>query len=767
MGATVDQGEVNRAFSTAEKRAQKAHQTMQREQRKAAAAAEKDAQRKVRAEEKAARQIQAAAARVARAQLREQQKLVAASEALQRQRSAGLMAMYRAEERAAARKEAAIRRELEKTARAAKRAEERERKRQEGIQTKRGESFARRTSHRATRFLMPDAPIGSMAMRGLGEAVRGAGVDLSIGGGVQRSVELQSAATQLANQERIATGKTRGAGHYAQLGRRVGDQTFSDPGGAVELAARFAATTGTYDNLEEITPQLASLARASGAKFDEVGRAAGMVFQQMRDQPDAIQKTIDVMRTIIGQSAEGAVDMPDYASQLGRVAAGAFKFDGDRSRNVAALSALTQIAMERGATSAADAARSTSSFVSTLGKRARLDQFEAAGVRVYTSDTISDGTAVGADGKRIAKGQVAPGKLRTQLRPLEDIIKDSFRATNGDIPMLGRMYMDVLGRKGVESLGSAYQAAGGGEAGIDAIQAIFDRYMRATISKDVEKQNLKDVSDTVEARAQKFQNELDKVTDNIMSRFLPAIEKAGPAMLRFAEVIGRIATWAVENPKSAIAGAISLSIARAGLESTLRAGIERLLLGANNEQAGKLGKTVGAIGAVGTVAALGITTLQVMSIYADALYTQREEEFNKSLDASAAAEKAAKAAAKAGGEGDLEAERRALQLEIQQRGKAITARANQISPMLDPNAGLLEKLADLVGTGGAVMMGGWDDMDAANRGDAMAIAEERKALAAAVVRMAEVQAELASAMTDGITVKNMPGGNLPGRDSQQ
>jgi hypothetical protein len=745
VGATVDQGEINRAFSTAEKRAQRAHQTMLREQRKAATAAERETQKKVRAEERAARQLEAAAAKVAKAQLREQQKLASAAEALQRQRSAALWRMHQQEVRSEAQTQAKIRRELEKTANTARREADRRAKAERRVQVRRGESFARRTSHRATRFLLPEAPIGSMAMRGLGDVASGAGVDMSIQGGVRRSAELQASAIQLANQERIATGKTRGAGAFAALGRRVGDATSSDPGGALDLAARFAAMTGTYDNLEEITPQLASLARASGAKFDEVGRAAGMVFQQLRSQPDAINKTIDVMRTIIGQSAEGAVDMPDYASQLGRVAAGAFKFQGDRGRNIAALSALTQISMERGATSAADAARSTSSFVSTLGKGARLEQFEAAGVPIYTTDTI------GKDGK------VQPGELRTQLRPLEDIIKDSFRATGGDIPTLGRMFMDVLGRKGVESLGAEFQAAGGGEAGIQRIQAVFDRYMRATISKDVEQKNLADIENSTQARAQRFQNELDKVTDNVMSQLLPALEQASPAILKFAEVLGRVGTWAVENPKMAIAGAISLSIARAGLESTLRAGIERLLLGAHNEKAGKLGKIAGTVGAVGTVAALGVSILQVAAIYADAIYDEQREQAEKELASGIAADDLQLAVQKALAAGDLNKAKELQEKAIEKRKEELQFHENQKLEGFD-------KWLDTVAAGAIRVAGFGDELDAAEAVDRAQAEKSQRALVDAVAQLAEIKATLAGGIQ--VEVTNQPGGEIPGRGSQ-
>lgn len=490
------------------------------------------ARQRVKIEEKAARDIEKATREAQRRAERSERERASASAALDRQRSRAMYQQHR---------------EAEDTRR----------------------RFAERTSWRATKFLVPP-PVGALGhgQRLVGGLLRGAGVDFSLQSSVQRGVSLSSQAIQLANQERIANnGQTRGAAYYENLARTTAGSTASDSASVMSMASKFAARTGTYGNLDQITPQLASLARASGANFEDVGSAAGMVFQQLRSEPDAIKKTIEVMRSVIGQSAEGAVDMPDYASQLGRVAAGAFKFEGDRGRNISALSALTQIAMERGATSAADAARSTGSFVSTLGKGARLAEFEKAGVRIYNDDTLDK------------SGKVVAGEKRTTLRPLEEIIKDSFRATGGNIPQLGRMYMDVLGRKGIESLGSEYQAAGGGEAGIKAIEAVFDRYMKATLTTQTEQQNLGDVRGSTEGRAKAFQERYDAVIAKMTVEVLPALEQLADPTIKLANTFASVAKFAADMPVTFGGLVVAAAVLRAGLESWARAALERRIMG--------------------------------------------------------------------------------------------------------------------------------------------------------------------------------------------
>jgi len=766
IGASVD-GSVSTAFKSVEQRATQA-------------------QTKVRAE---AKKTTTAIDQETRKQLQAQQRLTRAAEALDRQRHQGLYRQFRQQEAAANRAAAAqeraqtraaqaaeraqtraqekIRRELEKTVRAAERAAERERRATHGRNVRAGESFARRTSHRATRFLAPEMPLTSLAA-GAGRSVaNGLGIDTTFSGSLARTVSLEQEAAQLANQERIATGSTRGGKHFERLARSTADATSGDPASSLRLASRFAAKTGTYGNLDSIVPQLASLAKASGADYEQVGEAAGMVFQQMRNEADPIQATLDTLRAIIGQSAEGAVDMPDYAKQLGRVAAGAFKFDGDRSKNVAALSALTQIAMERGATSPADAARSTSSFVSTLGKGARLAQFEAAGVPIYKDDVISDGKAI-RDGRVIPKGEVAAGEKRNTLRPLDEIIKDSFRATEGNIPMLGKMYMDVLGRKGVESLGSEYQAAGGGEAGIKAIEKVFDRYMNATLTKETEQQNLKDVEGTAAAKAQKFQNNLDKIVNVTAEKLLPAMEKLAPGFLKIAEVLGSTATWIAENPKSAVAIGIGGTIARAGLESYFRGQIEAMILGKGGANAATVGTAVSRLGGsigraslvIGAALAGFEATKAIIGEVGDASDEKDRKNFKVEADASNAGNSAraslerAKALADAGHTEEAQAE---LDKARANAGKAITGTKTGISEMED-RGGILRFLGDNLLVPLNEREGVIGDRD---KREANELALRKKDLAELERLMDNINGTLAG----GINVNNMPDAPPPGRAS--
>lgn len=568
VGASLD-ASVERVFQSVEKRAQKAQQKLARDtqssSREAARAAEQGARAQESAQQRVARTGKKAADDWARS----------------------LIQIGKIAER-----------EINRQARSIDRANRRA-----------GLAFAERTSHRATRFLTPNAPLGSMAGRAAREIARGVGVDFSVSGTVERTKNLQAAAIGLAQQERIATGgRTQGPAAYEKMAREQATKLGQDPEQVIALMRAFSGKTGEFGKLNELVAKFGPLAVASGTGFEDMGDAAGFFYNQVKDMPDAMKLTEEGMRAIIGQTAIGSVEMPDFASQMGRIAANANKFGGSKAKNIQSMSALAQLALESGgASSAADAARSVAGFAQTFSKPARLAEFKKQGIDVFTD------------------------KSHTKLRDPIELIKDAFRKTKGDIPKLASLFKDVIGQKPVTALGQAYTGAGGGEKGITAIDAAFDRYRKAMITGEAEQQNMNDWLESTGGKAQRFQNQLDEIAEKATSKLIPALEDAGPGLLKFAELVGKLSTWVVENPKMAIAGAISASIMRAGLESTLRSGIERLILGAGGERAAGTGKLASTLGAAGTIGAIAATTLTVGMMTVDYLFNKSQEEQRKSV----------------------------------------------------------------------------------------------------------------------------------------
>jgi hypothetical protein len=467
--------------------------------------------------------------------------------------------------------------------------------------------LATRTSHRATRFMFP-RPEGAIgyASRTANELLRGLGIDMSFSGGVSRANERESAGMGLAQQERIATGKTKGGAYWSGVSQKVGEELSISPERVTELMRSFTGKTGDFEAAPGMGKNLGGMATAAGADLGEMGSAAGYIYNQLKGMPDAAERTLDVMRGIVGQTAVGAVEMKDYAAQMGRVAANAKAFQGDVSQNILTLSALTQLSIaEGGATSGADAARSIGAFANTTSKGQRIRAFQKHGVKLFNAEG-------------------------TQKRPILDIIKDSLVASKGNIPAMTEMWADTLGQKPIKGMINAYNKAGGGGKdgpGVKAAMALLEPYKNAQLDKETERKNLEDYQATRAAKAQRFQNQLDIITDSLASRIIPAFEQLAPLALQIAKAFGNFVAWATENPGKVIAMAISYAIGRALtesffrtlLEGTIKSGIGRRIAGDiegggsvgggffRNSKGSILGNTSwgGAAAAAGTGLALG------------------------------------------------------------------------------------------------------------------------------------------------------------------
>lgn len=689
----------------------------------------------------------------ARNQLKAQEAMTRAVEALDRQRSRALYQQHnvqvaaaeraaKAQERSAARAHAAERREIEKTVQAAQRAFEREareaarRDRRLSRRSEReGESFARRTSHRASRFLMPEAPIGPMVMRGLGDVARGAGVDFSIQGMVGRNVSLQQQATDLSNSGYQAgaagpNGQRVDPAALTAQARAVGGQFGIDASEVLGGLVQYQKIAGDLDTGRQNLFAMAALSKATGTNLADMAAATANVSNGLGDVPNKARIIDEVMRTIAGQGKLGAVEISDMATQMARIAAAAGNFGGDRAKNIQQFGALAQIARAQGgAPSAAEAARSMGGFANTFKKSARNKEFTA-----------------------LTKESAFTDETNTKLRDPIDLIKTALKATGGDQLKMNKIFMDVVGGRTVTGLANAYTGAGGGDAGLKAVDELIGKMMKAQISQDEVNESAKRASETTAAKAARFQNSLDAITESTMKNLVPAMEKAGPAILKFAEVIGSVTTWAVENPKLAIAGAISTAIARAGIESAFRTGIERLILGPTNAEgvgarAGGVGALAGKVGGALTLVSLAVTTLTVGKALIDSWFVDAQKEQS---DAVAKGMEATNL----GGEARVLAEKGDVTGAIAKQKESIVAKEQELAQTQGQKPGFWMKLIDATMTNA-------DQQEALKSRDA---AIERAAQQQ-IRELAEARSHLARLVELG-EQNAASGGAPPARDSQ-
>lgn len=422
--------------------------------------------------------------------------------------------------------------------------------------------FAARTSHRATRFFWPNAPLASMARRAGHDIMRGIGVDTTLAGAIGRGTSLQTSATALSTAGYLpgTTGpnaKRVSATTLTGEARAVGDKFAMDPSAIIEAQDQFTKLTGDLDMARRMMGSLAGLSIASGASLQDMATAAGEVsnaFGDMGSQEEKMAAIDQAMRSLAAQGKIGAVEMRDYARYMAHLGGTVGGFGGDRATRLAQFGAMTQLAKAYGGgTSAAVATRAISGFRNILETPARRAKFREYGVAIEDEKGL--------------------------LRDPFQIIKDALRKTGGKTEPLKEMFANVIGARAVSGLANIYKQAGGGDAGMAAVNKEFERMMKAdSMSKEAVAEAVKQYEETTAAKAQRFQNNLDQIAEAAASKLIPALEKLAPRALQLADGFGRLVQWAAENPGKAIVGAIVASVARAGLESAFRGAVEAVIL---------------------------------------------------------------------------------------------------------------------------------------------------------------------------------------------
>lgn len=494
--------------------------------------------------------------------------------------------------------------------------------------------FATRTSHRATRFFFPppEGALGYMKRTAL-DVARGAGVDFSLAGGVSRASEREKMAIALSNQgwnpDKGSFSSRISAAELSSVANEQADRLGLSATDVLEGLTKFTDVTGDLETAKNVIGDIGLLARATGTNLTDAASAAADMAAQLPDsmaQGDKQKAMQMLLATAAMQGKRGAVEVKDLARYVPKIAAQASSFSGDEVTNMVKLLAIAQTARRYGgAPNAAVASTSVAAMVNTLKTPARVAQFKEHGVEVY-----------GADGR---------------MRDIQSIIKESIVGAKNTVEFK-KMWANVQGARAVEGYRSIYNKAGGGKAGLDAVDAEFAKYT-AALDPAAQQQMLGEALKGTASKAQLFQNALDRVTERMSGRLLTTLERAEPSLLKFVEVMGTVVTWAAENPGKAILAAMTASIARAGLESVGRLIIDRVMAsfagqalgGATGSAIGGIGGGAGAvtsgggvIGALGTVAALAAVGAAAFSVttalleLADASSQKTQQERSKSLN---------------------------------------------------------------------------------------------------------------------------------------
>ena len=351
-----------------------------------------------------------------------------------------------------------------------------------------------------------------------GDLLAGSGVNTDLGSMFKQGVDLEKQATDLSNSGYMpgaagANGQRQNAGALVEQARSVATGAGQDPTKVLEGLQGFVSKTGDLETGRGLMADMAKLSRATGASMEDMASAAGDVSNGLGDVPNKSAKVAEVMRAAAAMGKEGAVEIKDLSSQMAKLQAAASQFGGSGEKNMGDMVALAQVTRAKGgASSATQAATSVGSFLNTFSKGARLDAFEAKGIKVRDEGT---------------------GKLRSA----RDIITDSLEATGGDSRQMGKLFADSGARRVTRGFETIYADAGGGKEGVEAVRKAFDDLAQSTMSQKEVNDSFAASMNTTEAKVQVFNNQMSATADEVRANLMPALVSLAPLIVSTASTL--------------------------------------------------------------------------------------------------------------------------------------------------------------------------------------------------------------------------------------
>lgn len=535
QAARASSAATKKGISEEEREYQKLVKQTEKWRRDEVRAAEKAARDQVKSAEKAARDRANATSKATKQEAAEADKIAAYWQKVRDKSAAYAIkvaektasATARAEERAAREKARAAERAMANHARS-NRESERDKADQNAAMMVGGKSFLMGGARAGARVI---GAAGRFAAGVAGGLARGAGVNTDIGSIVAKNFELEAQATDLSNAGYMAGDPRNGmrVDPNALMAQTlsVGKATGTDANDVMEGLQKFVAKTGDLRTARDVIGDMAVLARTTGANMEDVADAAGDVASALPDTADKGARVKDVMSVIAAQGKVGAVEIKQLATQMTKIAAASGQFEGDAGQNMIAFGAMAQMARsgKGGAASASQAANTVGAFTSTFAKGARVDAFNKFGVNIAgEGGKIRDPKAIILDALAAANSSKfgGPGKANVNM---------------------GEMFKDANARKAVMGFENIYKEAGGGDAGLAAVSAEFDRLVQSTIAEREARDSFAAAMNTSKAKAESFNQSMREVVLNVQQELTPALIALTPYIIAAAQALADAVSW--------------------------------------------------------------------------------------------------------------------------------------------------------------------------------------------------------------------------------
>ncbi len=378
-------------------------------------------------------------------------------------------------------------------------------------------------------------------------------------------------------------------GQAKDITDRLANTTGASPEALTGAIGTIMAKTGNFDTAIGSLEELNNLALATGSSIEDLGATYGGAVSSLKrggaTTEEAIKQALELSRVFAGQAKFGEIETSDLATQGGKLIGSAAMFAGDRTKNLADMGALAQMAAQGGATSAEDAATSVKNFGSDAIAKA-----DKLGVNVWSDSS------------------------KTKMRGADEIMADAMKASGGNLEKL----LTVFGAQSrallVPNL-DKFNEAGGGEAGRKAVLQNFADFRGQVLGQDEVNQS---AGFAIESPGAKFAAEMNKLNqklgDELLPKLPPLIDQMGrltPYLTDLATAAANAADWLAENPFTGmgiiVGGLITKEIASAAIGSLITKGITSALAaaGIGTAAASAAGGGAAAAGTAGAAAAGG------------------------------------------------------------------------------------------------------------------------------------------------------------------
>ena len=405
-----------------------------------------------------------------------------------------------------------------------------------------------------------------------------------IANGVMEGVELERKAALLSNSTALP-GTSYDPKELSAKARDVASATGFGAGDILESMNTVAARAGRggFEAFKTDLDDVAKTAIAAGASIDDMGAVYAAAFKAGVKPGEEMQQ---LMRDLVAQGKDGAVEFADMASELAKLA-GAGRSWGSGGQMIRRASGLAQIAVES-AVAPEEARTAVVDMVREFTQGPKIAALKAAGVKVegaggknrdpmdLLAEAIHAAETKGIGGK---KGQAALSQIFT-----------------------GKSQQDI-----VSNLRESYLVGYKGAKGAEAVRARIADASGSTLSagqRDTEYQKVMGTD------AQKMAVAMEQFKTKL-AEVIPRFTELLPSLLKASEGLARLAVFAADNPFTALGGIfaahLTKSFAEAGISSLLKR-----LFGGGGEGGGapgggaSLGGAAGALGIAGASLGAGL-----------------------------------------------------------------------------------------------------------------------------------------------------------------